>query len=316
MGGLTHLPIEILGSPVDLARSRPFPVEFGDRETTDPDLTVALESLADAGIAVQDELKAGMSGTGQLNEGSLALGPSPQEIPDLPAGAGDSQTVALELPPTIEDVLEMPIPETVALGSPTGIADQGSDVTAWEGRERRGSDLAGSTGPESVPTEEDDRTGENQRRSEDYWSLGIQREEVIGEESAMVEIPLEESDDPAESGETLIEITDNTGEEERTDEVESTREYVGDGSAWEDSATSVFREEPTTPPRNLQFSFDHYGTSPGFLNGSELLQVPHELLLRDQTTGMRTTSTTERESKQRSRASRKNRGVINRFSPE
>ena len=123
--------------------------------------------------------------------------------------------------------------------------------------------------------------------------------------------------------------SETTEEAETTDDVETTREYGGECSVADRSAVPVFidkevreglREtrdlEPRTPPRNLAFSYEHYGASPGFLDGSELLMLPHELALREQMTGIRTTSTTEREEKQISRRTRKYRGWIDRFSPE
>ena len=176
--------------------------------------------------------------------------------------------------------------------------------------ERLGSDLN--------ETDSKDSTGDEYGET---VPIGHQ-EEVVGEESEDTEIPLD-----LKSGET---ITINTTEED-TGEVSTTLEYVGDGSEDENSGESAFRggqsveglsdtgdHEPRTPPDNLEFSFDHFGpTSPGFLDGSELLLMPHELLIREQrAVGIRTTSTTEREEKQRNRRSRRNRGVIERFSPE
>ena len=189
--------------------------------------------------------------------------------------------------------------ETTAPGSSILITDHGPDGKAVGSQRQLGTDPDGSTGPESVPVADEEDSGVNQETSShddmDEGDLGIQREEIIGEELESEGVPL--------GGSALTESEATTAEAEVTDE--TTREYMGECSTTESSTIPVFRDEtressrenensePTTPPGNLQFSFDYFGTSPGFLDGSELLQMPHELMLREHTTGMRTTSTTE-----------------------
>lgn len=284
-----------------VTRSRPLLVKFGDIGPADLDGTVERDQSI-SGVAGQDELEVDIGETVSLE--TETLDPDQQTL-DLSAG---SQSVT-QSPPIAEDELEVLAPESRG-------SDQDGTGIVEEDRERLGSDRDPSELACNVEYE-----------VEATVSIG-HHEEVVGEMSETVEIPLRNPEltesEVADTAESEI-----TGVTLGTNDAESTKEYDGEGSTAESSAVPVFEDggvgmesqetgnsEPTTPPGNLVFSFDHYGTSPGFLDGSELLMMPHELLLREQTAGIRTTSTTEREGKQMSRRNRKNRGIINRFSPE